>query len=179
LADRTARDAFEDFLEPLQRAIQCVTHDILVADGWKVSEEPHSVSFPHGDSVALHGDHRLRLEVTHRYRLVPEAGSHGKPRVKTIGYGYEIRDAGDRPLLRYDYHPQGRSPVVWPHLHLWRVDTSPVNFRKSHIPTGRVSLEAVLRFLIMELGVETTGSTDDCLALLDRLEGDFDNKRTW
>jgi hypothetical protein len=179
LVDRAARDAFDKFLEPLRQATQCVTRDILIADGWKPFEQPHTVSFPRGDAVDLRRDPRLRLEVTHSYRLVPDAGSHGKPRVKTIGYGYEIRDAEDRPVLRYDYHPQSRSRITWPHLHLWRAATTPIDFRKCHMPTGRVSLEAVIRFLIIDLDIETTASRDDCLALLEKLEEDFDNKRTW
>jgi hypothetical protein len=37
----------------------------------------------------------------------------------------------------------------------------------------------VFRFLITQLGIDTLKSTDECLALLDKLEDDFNDKRTW
>jgi hypothetical protein len=95
-----------------------------------------------------------------------------------VGYAYEVSSADDQLVLRYDYHPEGRSPIGWPHVHIG-CETAPIDFRHKHVPTGRVAIESVFRFLITQLGIDTLKSTDECLALLDKLEDDFNDKRTW
>jgi len=49
--------------------------------------------------------------------------------------------------------------------------------RRHHVPTGRVSLEAVVRFLIVELGV--TLRRDDWEDVLADGERRFAERRTW
>ena len=55
-------------------------------------------------------------------------------------------------ILAYHWHPVGVSPVTAPHLHLGG-QLMDVDVGKAHLPTGVVSLQAVLRLAIADLGV--------------------------
>jgi hypothetical protein len=52
-----------------------------------------------------------------------------------------------------------------------------VTLHKLHLPTGRVSIEAVIRFLIEDL--EVAPLRDDWRAVLDRHEDLFRQTRSW
>ena len=79
-----------------------------------------------------------------------------------VTYAFRLLDANDRELLAYHWHPRGVSPVVDPHLHISSyaesilAGASPPEFRLSnlHIPTGHVAPNDIVRFLIVEVGVE-------------------------
>jgi hypothetical protein len=94
-------------------------------------------------------------------------------------YIYELTSGEGRSLIRWDWHPDGQAgeqPVSWPHVHL-RGYTQPVNVSRGHVPTGRVSLEAVIRYVIRDLGVEPRRA--DWAAILDRHEQAFVAARSW
>ena len=81
-------------------------------------------------------------------------------------------------MIAFHWHPTGRGGnIAFPHLHLGRaagaVDIDP----KAHVPTGRVSLEAVVAFLIRELGVRPL--RPDWGTILAANQAAFDAKRTW
>ena len=65
-----------------------------------------------------------------------------------------IYDAEQREVLLYHWHPRGNSPVATPHLHLEQgAQVGRTEIRDAHLPTGDVSMEAILRVLIEEMGV--------------------------
>ena len=69
-------------------------------------------------------------------------------------YSYEIHDADGREVLLYHWHPRGSSAIVIPHLHLEQgAGVRREEVRNAHLPTGEVSLKAILRVLIEEMGV--------------------------
>ena len=109
----------------------------------------------------------LSLKVIHRYRLTANADDRGSWRVSTDGYVYEVLDRQAREIVSYHWHPAGRSPITVPHLHVGG-HTGSVDLSKAHLPTGRVSLVAVIRMTITEFGVEPL--RDDWRAVLDRAE---------
>jgi hypothetical protein len=68
-------------------------------------------------------------------------------------YRFELRDTEGREVFAYHLHPDGLSDVTEPHLHAGC--THPLfDLGKAHLPTGNVSLRAVIRCLIVEFGVE-------------------------
>jgi len=68
-------------------------------------------------------------------------------RVSTASYSYRLtRAADDTEIIAWQWHPSGHSPILEPHLH---VSDGPL--AKRHIPTGRVSIESVVRMLIRDL----------------------------
>jgi hypothetical protein len=66
-----------------------------------------------------------------------------------------LDDADGREVLSFQWHPGGRSPVTWPHLHLGAgAEVGRAELTSAHLPTGRVAIEEVLGLAISELGVE-------------------------
>ena len=72
-----------------------------------------------------------------------------------LEYYYSVHDAEEKEVLLYHYHPRGGSPITTPHLHLGQgAQVGRADVRDAHLPTGNVSLNAVLRVLIEEMGVQ-------------------------
>ncbi len=107
-----------------------------------------------GLPVALAGPSRLMLRLQQYYRI-DETESSGAPwRVEVIQYFYTVHDADEREVLLYHFHPRGSSSVTTPHLHLGQgTQVARVEVRNAHLPTGDVSLNAIIRVLIEEMGV--------------------------
>lgn len=110
------------------------------------------------------GPSGLLLDIRHLYTIVPgqlAAGAAGW-RVTTRAYEYRILDSQAAELLVYHWQPGrvARGPNH-PHLHVSATLSARVSataqqafpLDKRHLPTGRVSLEAVIRFLIAEFGI--------------------------
>lgn len=87
-------------------------------------------------------------------------------RVGLFGYFYALEEPEGREILTYHWHPDSRSPVTFPHLHLGagaRVERR--ELREAHIPTGHVELENVLAMAILDFG--TRPQRDDWAGILD------------
>jgi hypothetical protein len=74
-------------------------------------------------------------------------------RARISDYNYTIRKRNDSELLAYHWHPDGTSRVTWPHLHVGAANSPPV-LPRTHLPTGHVPLQDIVRLVIEELGVE-------------------------
>ena len=93
--------------------------------------------------------------------------------VSTVAYEYKLsRAEGDNELLSWHWHPSTGTP--FPHLHM--TGAGGIG-RKMHVPSGRVSIESVLRMLIRELGVPARRA--DWAAVIDAAEGAFIKYRRW
>ena len=94
----------------------------------------------------------MLLRLRHQFRSVkdPEARPGERWHVSTVAYDYRISRAEDSSeLMSWHWHPT--TGVSFPHVHIAADDLS----RHVHVPTGRVSIEAVLRMLLGELGVSS------------------------
>ena len=152
---RTPAEAVNDYRHSIQRVVSCVTTSVVgVAGGYHPSPFPHRLTINGGQPVALGGPSQFMLALQQNYRIV-ESEQSGTPwRVDVVGYDYVTYDAEQREVLLYHWHPRGNSPVSTPHLHLEqgaRVGRPEV--RDAHLPTGDVSLNAILRVLIEEMDV--------------------------
>lgn len=100
-------------------------------------------------------------------------------RVSTALYVYEVRTPDGERVIAYHWHPlleQREHPYPFPHLHIGD-QAGPSLLAKRHLPTGRVSLEAVVRFLVDELAVEPI--RPDWAAVLTSTEAEFHRRRSW
>jgi hypothetical protein len=147
------------------------------ADGYEANPAgpAHLLYVNRGEAVPLRGRHRLSLRVAMRYRIVRAEGARGPWKIATAGYEYAIDDQEGREVLAY--HWQAGVAPPYPHLHLGAGAGVAALLRKRHLPTGRVALEAVLRLLLTELGVEPLRR--DWRAVLERGERRFAAWRTW
>ena len=153
---RNPADAVNNYRHGIQRAISCVTTSVAnVAGGYYPSPFPHRLTINNGESVTLGGHSQFMFGLQQNYRIV-ESEETGTPwRVDVIGYDYVIYDAEQREVLLYHWHPRGNSPVETPHLHLEQgAQVGRAEIRDAHLPTGDVSLSAILRVLIEEMGVQ-------------------------
>jgi hypothetical protein len=80
-------------------------------------------------------------------------------RLRTVSYRYTLRRDDDaEPLLRWEYEKFPRPPGEYCRHHLQGAITLPlppsrVSLNDMHVPTSFVTIEEVLRFCIVDLGV--------------------------
>ena len=179
MAGRTAAEAVHNFLDPLRKAISCVTPAVLdVAGGYHPRPAPHVLTLAQGDPVRLSADPPILLSVTQHYRVVEYEGARGPWKVSTVGYYYVLSGPDEREVIAYQWHPVGRSPVTFPHLHLgFGAAIGYPQLADAHLPTGRVPLEQVLRLAINDFGVQPL--RDDWRDVLDTTQAAPEEWRTW
>ncbi len=148
MAGRTPREAVQSFLAPRQQAISCVTNAILlVSGGYSSSQSPHALTLSENPSP-LGRDRRIALNLIQQYRVAQtEDQGHGTWRVQTVGYYYTLLEPAPPhdEILAYHWHPESRSAVSYPHLHIsagTRVQRSDI--LKAHFPTGRMAIEQIV-----------------------------------
>lgn len=154
----------------------------LSPGGWGETVKVHALTVNDDRPVRLQ---RLRLNrpglmlrVGMQYEIVRTAGPDRPPwRVTTHAYAYELQTVSGELVLSYHWHPG--SAVSTPHTHLGRTQLAPdaVLSQKAHHPTGRVSLESVVRACITEYNVRPL--RDDWDKTLALREGDFQLYRSW
>jgi hypothetical protein len=182
LAGRKPAEAVRNFLEPLQIAASCVTKAVFVTAGRHKPETNRPYTLALGNApVQLAGPGRIKLRAVLTYCVVAwdRDDERGPIKVSTASYAYDLL-SGNAALLTYHWHPVGRDGrphrVPYPHLHLGEVSGHLLR-PKNHVPTGRVSFEAVLRFAISELDVQPLRR--DAFARLARTEERFKKFKTW
>lgn len=140
---------------------------------------PHSVSIAQETPPRLRCSQReIYLAVAHQYRIIEDdPTTRGPWRVRSVGYSYILHGEEGKELFAYQWHPNSPSPVRTPHVHIGTALglTDPV-LPKLHMPTGRVSLEQVIR-LAVELGAEPIRS--DWEEVLRKSEESFIQWRSW
>jgi hypothetical protein len=123
-------------------------------------------------STVVDGGLLLRLRQYFHSVHEPEAPSDLRWHVSTLAYDYRLsRAADDVELVSWHWHPRSGTPG--PHLHVASAEVS----RRCHLPSGRVSIEAVLRLLITEIGVPPLRA--DWAEVLDDSEALFIRHRRW
>jgi hypothetical protein len=108
------------------------------------------------------------LTVTAYQSIVPRAESDHAGLFSVARYGYHLRSVEGDKLLRWDFDPG--LPPAWPHVHL---DTATANvagqaMSAHHLPTGRVLLEDVLRYLVHDCGVMPVRDYEATLAVSEQ-----------
>lgn len=172
---RSPHAAREAFLEPLKRALSCITTAQLLArkvtstdevQALTLSEEPLRLR-----STTMGG---LYLSLAHRYRLVSESAKNWH--VSTVAYDYRLDDQNKRELISWHWHPAPLRGPDFPHVH---VNDHPFG-RHAHVPTARVSVESILRLLLTDLQVRPRADhAGDYLAILEESERRFIEYRRW
>ena len=160
-------------IEGMQLVASCLTHQrFVVSPSLRERPEAWSIEFREPAPLRGHGllrGSRLAIEVDLRQ-------SGDGLGAETTRYAYTLLDHAGRELLAFHWHPGGRSPVAFPHLHVSAAlrSTTPsgaaavLPLDKVHVPTGHLSVAAAIRLLVAELGV--TALTTDWPNRLDRAD---------
>lgn len=157
----------------MRRALSCVSNAQLFVTRGKQPGELEALTL-NPDPLPLYSGRiqdTIQFRLGHQFRLVQDGRKSWS--VSTAAYQYHLLDASGAELIGWHWHP-GTS--VRPHLH---VPADPID-RRVHIPTGRVSIESVLRLLLTDLKVEPTREhADDFEQVLSASEGPFVEHRRW
>jgi hypothetical protein len=176
LAGNTPAEAVENFIRPLRRVVGCLARTVLVASHYAPIEfdAPRALVVGGGGQAKIECRNDLVLEFAHFFRVVEAAGDVGPFRCRVLGYAYDFRHVDGPSVLAFQWHPESR--VTAPHAHVGQY-SEPVDLTKLHIPTGRVSVEAVARLAIEEFDVEP--QREDWEEVLGTSQDAFDRYREW
>jgi hypothetical protein len=184
LPGRTSKEAVDAFTAPLRQSLSCILGPAAVLKG--TGDAPTGgpylvVLYGQTGPAPLGGPHNIGLVFQHTYVVVPTGEAGSRYRVHSRSYSYELTTTDERPLLRYDWHPDSddEGAIPYPHLHL-SGHTKPVDLTHAHLPTGRVSLEEVLRFAISQLAVPVHRDHQaDWAQILEANEAAFRAHSSW
>jgi hypothetical protein len=168
------------FLEPLKDTLSCVARAkiMLSHDGWGMSGRIHGLTVNNDQPIELRCQPRLLLKVGMLYEIVrTQDAGRGPWRVSTRGYMYEMQTSSGELIWSYHWHPTGM--VQYPHAHIGatQLREDAVLSYKAHYPTGRISLESVVRTCVAEHNV--TPMKSDWEEILALRESDFETYRSW
>jgi hypothetical protein len=149
---RNPHEAFEAFITPIKNASSCLgSVKVKVSAGGSTAPNmEHAWSLNGMNGFTTQGWH---FEAGMGYTIIPDDRPNRGPwRVRTLQYRYRLAVL-DHDVFRLHWHPNGRSPVTYPHLHaaLEPKDRMPGSI-DTHLPVGRMTFENALRWAF-ELGM--------------------------
>jgi hypothetical protein len=150
---RSAREAATEYLEELQRAISTVARAVFFEKP-AIPISRRLVTLGREHPIPLRGPHRLALSILLDYEVVNIRGDlESRWNIQVAGYNYALIGSDGGEIVAFHWHPDGRSPVTEPHVHI-KGTVAGVDLSKAHIPTGMVGVQSFLRFVIRDFGVE-------------------------
>ena len=177
---RTRHEAVRSFLEPLKAVIGCVTSEGLVTRDTSIPGEQQTALLQDGFVIlSRRNGQALSLELNHRFVVRQASDPRGRWMASTTEYIYKVFDEQSHLIAAWHWHPGAvgvEDESHWPHVHAYGARDT-LTLHRLHLPTGRVALEAVVRFLIEDLGVVPRRA--DWRVFLDRHETRFRQTRTW
>ncbi|HZQ37584.1 MAG TPA: hypothetical protein VFD32_16750 [Dehalococcoidia bacterium] len=138
----------------MQRAVSCVTRAALITSsaGYEGDREVHALTLG-AIAVPLSGRNRLGLLVRICYQIVQAEPMAAEWFAAPTGYTRAIEDGGGHETVAWHWHPRARGQIEEPHRHLGAGSGASAELAKRHLPTGRLALSGVVRYLIRDLGV--------------------------
>lgn len=166
MAGLSPNEAFQNYIGPLREALRCITEQRLtLRERARLTiDVPYTVALANMDSAPLGGAFRLRFRAGQIVRIVGIAEGDDPQRrfeVRAIQYLYAFSTPEDQEVLSFHWIPEavGVNVVTTPHLHIGPAITAgqtvvrPGDLHKAHVPTGRISVAAVVHLAISEIGV--------------------------
>lgn len=183
MATNKGHQALQEYLEELQKIVTCVANEVCYC--YVNQNGRQSLAW---SSAAPEDSGALRLRRNDGEILFIDIGQEvedpipdNRESVTTKYYLYSILDAEKKDLIGFHYHPDlDDDPVLYPHIHVYAdADKrfSFFNLHKRHIPSGRVALEDVIEWLIVELEVKPL--REDWKEILQGTREKFKQSRTW
>jgi hypothetical protein len=173
---KTQAAARTRYLHFLQLSLSCVSKAVWVTADRPYADGQMSLTCSE-DPIRLRprSSGAMFLTANQYYHYVADPRYEGEWKVSTDGYAYVLRtsEAG-RPVFQWHWHPESGLGAC--HLHVGAEHPEIDALHKLHLPTGRVSLEEVLRFAIEHFDVERR---DDWDAVLGESQSRHEMFRTW
>jgi hypothetical protein len=193
LAGRTLSEAVNNYIAPLAEALLCITQRRLSrppSRGLRLNT-PYEANLADMDPVALRGQVPLTFSAGQNYEILEldEGDQRWRYAIRTSAYFYAIATAEGRSILEFHWQPDAKPArdeekvITIPHMHVGPAVTAgqtvirPDSFHKAHIPTGRVTLQSMVRLLIEELGIEPLNAKwNDILTASETNLSDLENR---
>jgi hypothetical protein len=139
----------------LQNVVSCLVHSpVRRIGGGRGAGEGISLGMGSDEPVLLRGTARLHLSFRLRYRLIAAEAQPGSWQAAVIAYQYTLLDQDKREILAFHLHPEGPSHLTTPHIHLGPgAGLLRPELTRAHVPTGPVTLAAVVRLAIVGFSV--------------------------
>ena len=165
MARRDLTAAVRDYLEPLHQALGCITFErlALVERTRFQPNTAYAVLLRNFEPVPLRAPSPLRISIAQTIRIVADQRPRSVSgfRAEMIQYFFGFSTLDGREILGYHWTPDAvaDNTVTFPHLHIGRAIIGgqaairPRDLHKAHIPTGNVSVPAMVRLAIVEFGV--------------------------
>lgn len=167
----TEEEAIQNYSAPISQTLSCIT-DVPLAIGDVRGKT--ALAFVGTPPIArIHGT-QFDLYFAQSFSVVQREDGW---KVQTEGYVYRIQ-TGTHPYVQYHWHPVGDYLKKRPHLHLnAQSGVLKQGLNKIHFPTGRMSIEELVRFLIEDIHASPLREdwNDILRANLDR----FERYRSW
>lgn len=173
---RYPHQAAREFVDTLQEVVTTVAPTAVWTKGqaWPDPGGSRSLVLQRGGHVRLDGRRDLGIRLSLEYELVREHRVLGW-RASTRAYAYAIEmTPSEQEWFAWHWHPWRHGVVRTPHFHARQL---PGQFARVHVPTGRTSVEEVIRFAIRELDV--VAARADWADTLHRTENRWRGWRTW
>lgn len=167
---KSPQEAVDSFLAPLQRALSCISDHVFVHRGGYALETPYAIAV---ESFKLRCESSLYFDAGLEYQIIKDSRpDYGHYRINTLAYTYILTGEDDKEIFAYQWQPKGKVKTL--HLHLAWLG------RKFHFPTGRISIEQVIRLLITEFKAKPRQQhKTDWHRILDYTQGRFERFRSW
>ncbi len=158
IIDRTPRKCHDRFLDHLRKLISSTISKTQYFGGF-YSGTDCKLSFRNGDepcTIPIQTKFgRLHLYIGQLVRAEPDGGQY---RLETRQYWYRIQATPgqkEKALLRWEYNQETASDGPCRHhgQFMAATTTPELDLNKLHLPTGYVTIEEVIRFLIVDAGV--------------------------
>jgi hypothetical protein len=173
-----AHEAINNYTSEIQKIISCVSEQVFYVYAKSASRQVLTSSAEGYFRLTCTDNSFLFIDINQEIDT-PSADNEYK--ISTKYYLYSIADADQNDLIGFHYHPELKEdPVLYPHVHAYANDDKrflPLNLHKRHIPSGRVALEDVIRWLIDELKVKP--NRPDWDNVLKEARQKFIENRSW
>jgi hypothetical protein len=158
------RDALHAFIEAMQSALRCLTPAPFTLERNIMSlgtrQNPtHSLTLNELRPVLLGGRIAMAIMAGNRFQM-QTPNPQSEPMATVNRYFYALCASTGEEALTFQWTPNAIHGKTLPHLHVGRAVVSdktlllPDRFHKVHVPTGHITLAAVVRLAIEEFQVK-------------------------
>lgn len=167
------------FLAPIQQAASVLANCKITGSKGYRSPAPgdvHHWALCNGAGVTVRTRYDVEPKTTFHFyaamswRLIEDdRDGYGPYRVTATRYDYSLTTAEGAELWALHWHPDGKSDVTYPHAHIGDrvLDSEATLTSKAHLPTGRMTFESAVRWVIEFGGAPAVNDWEDRLALAE------------
>jgi hypothetical protein len=175
---KNEREALRRYKQVLQRSLGCVTPAIWITGATERDPDVHYLTTSE-DPIRVPtdaGGGYVYLSASQNFRYDRHGRFPGEWKVTTLGYVYRVAlgPSQDDSIVAWHWHPSTKAEC---HVHSFSSHgLLPGGLGELHLPTGRVSIEQILRFLILDLGVRARVGWEQAIG---ESEARFNEYKSW